>query len=142
MAFKAERNRLEKHLLPAEDILASDVVLVTGESPRIGLVSPVLIATNRAIYLAEGSHVSVIPYGDLEAVQRKRGERGQVPAEIQLVGRESIVLTLAYSRRAKAQPTADAITERFFGRVIPDTTDVADLQNLMAEHVDQVGRAL
>jgi hypothetical protein len=125
MSFRAERKRLRDTLHPGEEILASDPLCTIDERPELTVLAhPVLVVTDRSIYLilsGKEQEVTAIDFDQLVGVQRTDDP---VPGStLQLTGSDGRVLTLTYEPRRRRQDTADRITERFFGRVVKDTSD-------------------
>ena len=124
MAHTTGTGRSKFALVPGEQILACDVVGEIREHRR-GPQLPVVTVTDLAVYLVipEGRDVvRRIDFTDVTAVGRKTTMVGR---ELQLIVREGQVFsstTVVYLQFGGDSATADQITERFFGRVVQDTT--------------------
>jgi hypothetical protein len=126
MAFRAEQRRHKRLLSPGEEILASDLLGGIHEMPHLSR-PPVLVVSDQAIYiLLSGREANElrIEFDQLAGVGRKSNI---FIREIQLIlkgddGRAASALTCAFHPRDRHGLTGDLITERFFGRVIKDTT--------------------
>jgi hypothetical protein len=127
VSFRSERKRLADTLAPDEEILASDALCAIDERPELTVLShPVLVVTTTSAYLilsGKTPEVTRIDVGELTAVMRTDDP---VPGStLRLTTKAGVVLTLTFEPRSRRQITADLITERFFGRVVKDTTDEA-----------------
>jgi hypothetical protein len=121
MAFRAEKVRLKNALRPGEVILASDLLSRIKQRPDLDR-PPVLVVTDMCIYLifsGRQREISRIDFDALGGVGRKTTGFGR---ELQLILDDGEVLTCVYHPRDRNGLTADLITERFFGRVVKDTT--------------------
>jgi hypothetical protein len=125
MAFRSERKRLKDTLQPGEDILASDPLCTIDERPELTVVShPVLVVTDRSIYLILSGKEQEVSRIDFDTVVEVHRKDDPVPGStLRLAMGDGQVLTLTYEPRSRQQHTADLITERFFGRVVKNTTD-------------------
>jgi hypothetical protein len=123
VSFRAERKRLKDALRPGEEILARDPLCTIEERPELTVVShPVLVVTTMAVYLilaGKPPEVRCVDFDALADVMRK--DDRIAGSTLRLTMDDGEVLTVTYEPRARQQPTADLITERFFGRVVTDT---------------------
>src|SRR5580692_7455872 len=125
MSFRAERKRLRDTLQPGEEILASDPLCTIDERPELTVLAhPVLVVTDRSVYLILSGKEQEITAVELDALVDVQRTDDPVPGStLRLTGPDGQVLTLTYEPRSRRQDTADRITERFFGRVVRDTSD-------------------
>jgi hypothetical protein len=125
MSFRAERKRLRDTLQPGEEILARDPLCTIDERPQLTVLAhPVLVVTNRSIYLILSGKEQEITGIDLDHLVDVQRTDDPVPGStLRLTGGDGRVLTLTYEPRSRQQDTADLITERFFGHVVKDTSD-------------------
>jgi hypothetical protein len=125
MSFRAQRKRLRDGLRSGEEILAVDALCTIEERPELTVLShPVLVVTTMSVYLilsGRQQEVSRIDFDSLAGVERTDDP---IPGStLRLIMDGGDVMTLTYEPRSRLQVTADLITERFFGRIVKDTTD-------------------
>jgi hypothetical protein len=125
MSFRAERKRLRDTLQPGEEILARDPLCTIDERPELTVLAhPVLVVTDRSIYLILSGKEQEITAIALDALVGVERTDDPVPGStLRLTMPGDQVLTLTYEPRSRRQDTADRITERFFGRVVKDTSE-------------------
>jgi hypothetical protein len=125
MSFRAQRKQLSDSLRSGEEILAVDPLCTIEERPELTVLAhPVLVVTTLSVYLilsGRPPEVTRIDFDSLAGVERtddtKRG------STLRLIMDGDDIMTFTYEPRSRQQDTADLITERFFGRVVKDTTD-------------------
>jgi hypothetical protein len=125
MSFRAQRKRLRDTLRSGEEILASDALCTIDERPELTVVShPVLVVTNMSAYLILSGKQQEVSRIDFESLADVKRSDNPIPGStLPLIMDDGKVLTFTYEPRARQQITADLITERFFGRIVKDTTD-------------------
>jgi hypothetical protein len=125
MSFRAQRKRLRDSLRPGEEILAVDALCTIEERPELTVLShPVLVVTTMSVYLilsGRQQEVSRIDFDSLVGVERT--DDTKLGSTLRLIMDGGDVMTFTYEPRSRQQVTADLITERFFGRIVKDTTD-------------------
>jgi hypothetical protein len=131
MSFRAERKRLRDTLQPGEEILARDPLCTIDERPELTVLAhPVLVVTDRSIYLILSGKEQEITAIALDALVGVERTDDPVPGStLRLTMPGDQVLTLTYEPRSRRQDTADRITERFFGRVVKDTSEETPLSD-------------
>jgi hypothetical protein len=131
VSFRSERRRLRDTLQPGEEILASDALCTIDERPELTVLAhPVLVVTDRSIYLTLSGKEQAITAIDFDALVDVQRTDDPVPGStLRLTGHDGQVLTLTYEPRSRRQDTADLITERFFGRVVRDTAEETPLSD-------------
>jgi len=122
--FRAERKRLRDTLRAGEEIVASDPLCLIGERPELTVVShPRLVVTTTGVYLLlSGKQPEVLALDFATLVAVTRTDDPLPGCTLGLTAADGTVLTLTYEPRTRQHPTADVITEHFFGRVVKDTT--------------------
>jgi hypothetical protein len=125
MSFRAQRKQLKDSLRSGEEILAVDALSTIEERPELTVLShPVLVVTTMSVYLilsGRPPEVTRIDFDSLAGVERTDDPKPGSTLRLILDGGD--VMTFTYEPRSRQQVTADLITERFFGRVVKDTTD-------------------
>jgi len=153
--FRAERRALRKVLDPDEEVLASDFAALETYDPGgvfFGAIHGlgaggvrgrmVFIVTDRAVYVRSPAGIVAAPLDRVIGVGRKRRKlNGLQPAEVQVNFPAGAYWTLQYDPRAREQPTADVLTEWFFGRVIADTIEEFENRESSQGHEVALGDA-
>lgn len=137
VSFSAEERRLRDVLQPGETILASDVLGGCRELPNLHR-PPVLVVTDRDMYLllsGRDEDIIEMPFESLAGVGRRTTPLGR---ELQLIFKNNEVFNFTFHHRDRRGLTGDLITERFFGRVVKETTlefPQDTMEEMLAEEV-------
>jgi len=100
---------------------------VIEERPELNVLSrPVLVVTTMSVFLIlSGKQPEVSRIGLDAHVRVDRKDHRKLGSTLRLTTADGVVRTFVYEPRAHIEPTADLITERFFGRIVTDTTDLS-----------------